>query len=120
MGKDGSSTGRTIWGRVTGIWHRTDRARAIAQIPVVALSPAAGPVADQVRLSPPQDLVTMRREADLEQQKQWGHHELHQIEGRTGYVIRENNREADRSVGQEGRDRGDRDRGDRDRTAHER
>ena len=90
---------------LTRIWHRTDRARAIAQIPVVALSPAAGPVADQVRLSPPQDLTEIRREADLDQQKQWAHHELHQIEGRAAYVIRDNDREADRSVSREDRER---------------
>lgn len=109
MGKDQRTGRRAIWGRVASMWHHTDRARAIAQIPVVALSPAVGPVADQVRLAQPQDLITMRREADLEQQKQWADHELHQIEGRPAYMVRDNDREADPGT-----------RAARDRTAHER
>ena len=88
----------TLWQRMAGVWRRTDRARAIAQIPMVALSPAAGPVADQVRLAPPADLTEIRREADLEHQEQWAHHELHRIEDRTAYIIRDHARDADRAA----------------------
>jgi hypothetical protein len=109
MSKDHSTEPRTIRERMLGVWRRTDRARAIAQIPVVALSPAVGPVANQVRLSPPPELTAMRRAADLDQQKQWAHQELQQIEGRA-YVVRDNVRGADPAAA----------RTDRDRAAHER
>lgn len=109
MSKNQRTGRRAISERVASMWHRIDRARAIAQIPVVALSPAVGPVADQVHLAPPQDLITMRREADLEQQKQWADHELHQVEGRTAYVVRDNDGAAGPGT-----------RAARDRAAHER
>lgn len=95
----GAQRGRrlSVWGRVADVWHRTGRARAIAQIPAVALSPTAGPVADQVRLAPPPDVAVVRREAELEQQKQWAHHELHHIEGRAAYVVRHDARAAEQA-----------------------
>ncbi len=88
----------SLWQRMTGVWRRTERARAIAQIPMIALSPTAGPVADQVRLAPSADLIEIRRETDLEQQRQWAHHELRRIEDRTAHVIQDNAHDASPSA----------------------
>jgi hypothetical protein len=78
-----------MWKRARTLWQRTDRARAVAQIPVVALTPAVGPVANQVRLAPTPEPAAIRQDATLDQQKQWAHHELGRIAGRPTYVVRD-------------------------------
>jgi hypothetical protein len=83
------SAGPTVRQRISALWHRTDRARALAQVPIVALGPGAGPVADQVRLAPPPDPAAIRRDTDLDLQKQWAHYELQRREAGTGYQVRE-------------------------------
>jgi hypothetical protein len=83
------STQPKLWQQISRLWHRTDRARALAQVPIVALSPGAGPVANTVRLAPPTDPAAIRQDADLELQKQWAHNELRRLEGGPGYVVRE-------------------------------
>jgi hypothetical protein len=99
------STRSKLWQQISGLWHRTDRARALAQVPIVALRPGAGPVANTVRLAPPADAAAIRRDADLELQKQWAHNELRQLEGGSGYVVREDPRDRKSAENRASRDR---------------
>lgn len=78
----------TAWQRIRSLWHRTDRARALAQIPIVAASHGGGPVASQVRLASPANPPAIRRDAEAELQKQWADHEIRRLENNAAYVIR--------------------------------
>jgi hypothetical protein len=99
------STRPTVWQRISALWHRTDRARALVQVPIVALGPGAGPVANNVRLAPPTDPAAIRREAGLELQEQWAHNELQRLEGGPGYVVREDPHDRKSAESRASRDR---------------
>lgn len=79
------------WKRATDFWKRTERARAGAQIPLVIMSHPAGQVA-QARLDPVTDPPAIRREIDLDEQKQYAEWELEHLREQAGQVEPELNK----------------------------
>jgi len=66
------------WKRATDFWKRTERGRAGAQIPLVIISHTAGQLA-QAHLDPVTDPPAIRREIDLDEQKQYADWELEHL-----------------------------------------
>jgi hypothetical protein len=68
-------------------WKRTERARAIAQVPVMLFGPSADQVAQRAHLMPVQTPTEIRQEHIQEQHEQYAHESLKDAKERAGQLV---------------------------------
>jgi hypothetical protein len=84
----GSGRFAAVFGRAKAVYKRTDRARALAALPLAVVSPVAGPAAQRAHLEPVPDPPAIRRDVQRDEQKQYAQWALERSKESAGRVVR--------------------------------